>query len=91
MARVAAYERSPWSRPPFAADGVVVARRPITLSRPYEVGEVIPAGELDARQLIIHQRNWLVDTLPKGTPVIGAEPPKAPEKPKQAAPPQRGR
>lgn len=84
MARVDGYVPSPWRRPAFAADGVVVARRAIVLDRPYEGGEVIEG--IDERMLVILQRNHLVDTLPAGTPVVGAKPPAPPPPPAKPQP-----
>ena len=95
MARAVGYAPSLFApRPRFDADGVVVARRPITIDRAYAPGDVIEG--LTPRQRIVYQRNFLIDTLPVGTKVVGDEPsppaPAAPTKPQpQKAASPRGR
>ena len=92
MAHVAGYAPSVFApRPRFVAGGVVVARRPVTIDRAYLPGEVIEG--LTPRQLVVYQRNFLVDTLPADTKVVGdapAPPAAKPQQPPKAAPP-RGR
>lgn len=83
-------------RPPFRADGLVVARRPgLRFSRPepYAIGEVLPASEMDANLVARLWKTYYADTLLAGTPTALTEAEmRAAAKPggQKAAPP-RGR
>jgi hypothetical protein len=51
-------------RPPFRADGRVVARREMTLGRVYSAGQELPMDGVTPRQLATWWDQGLVDTLP---------------------------
>jgi len=59
------------TRPPFCADGQVVPRqRPLLVGdRTYAVGEIVPAGALPERTIVLLWRNYQIDTLPPAPPV----------------------